>query len=133
VKESEPFTQSFNTRIVRSGFDQWFPVSKNGAPSTPVWKQNMIVLLLLYPVVFLFGAFAQQPLLIDRLKMPFWLALFVGNVVSILLLNWLVPFASNRFAWWLNAAGAEAQKKTLIGAGVMLALYAACLFAFSQM
>jgi antibiotic biosynthesis monooxygenase (ABM) superfamily enzyme len=133
VKESEPFTDSFNTRIVRSGFDQWFPVSKNGAPSTPVWKQNMIVLLLLYPVVFLFGAFVQQPVLVNRLKMPFWLALFVGNVVSILLLNSLVPFTSNRFAWWLNAAGSEAPKTTLIGAGVVIVLYAAWLFAFSQM
>lgn len=131
LKESEAFS-SFNTRIVHSGFDQWFPVSK-GAPSISVWKQNMIVLLLLYPVVFLFGAWVQNPLLVNRLKMPFWLALFVGNVVSIILLNWLVPWTSNRFAWWLNPTGPEARKMTLIGASVMIALYAACLFAFSQM
>jgi uncharacterized protein len=133
VKESEPFTDTFTTRIVRSGFDQWFPASKEGAPSAPVWKQNMIVLLLLYPVVFLFGAFVQDPLLMHRLKMPFWLALFVGNVVSILLLNWLVPWTSNRFGWWLNPAGSEARKTNWIGASVILALYAGWLFAFSLM
>ena len=133
VKESEPFTDSLNTRIVRSGFDQWFPASKGGAPSAPVWKQDMIVLLLLYPIVFLFGAFVQRPLLINRLKMPFWLALFVGNVVGILLLNWLAPWTSKRFAWWLNPTGSEERKTTLIGTSVMIALYAGLLFAFSQM
>ena len=47
----------------------------------------MIVLLLLYPVVFLFGAWVQTPLLMERAGLPFWLALFIGNVVSVLLLN----------------------------------------------
>ena len=44
----------------------------------------MIVLLLLYPVVFLFGALVQTPWLIGRAGLPFAVALFIGNVVSIL-------------------------------------------------
>ncbi len=131
LKESEPFTDHLDTRIVRSGFDQWFPASKEGAPSTPIWKQNMIVLLLLYPVVFLFGAFVQQPLLMARLKMPFWAALFVGNVAGVLLLNWLVPWASNRFGWWLNPG--SSAKSTVVGACLIMTLYAGSLAIFSLM
>ena len=40
----------FNARVVRTGFEQWFQAGPAGAPQSPAWKQNMIVLLLLYPV-----------------------------------------------------------------------------------
>ena len=36
--------------------------------------------------------------------LPFWLALFIGNVVSVVLLNWLVPWVSRGFGWWLAPA-----------------------------
>ena len=55
----------------------------------------MMVLLLLYPVVFLFGLWVQTPVLMGKAGLPFWLALFIGNVVSVLLLNWLVPWVSS--------------------------------------
>ena len=132
LKESESFTDRFATRIVHSGFDQWFPGANVGSPSAPVWKQNMIVLLLLYPVVFLFGALVQQPILMKRLHWPFWFALFVGNLVGILLLNILVPWTSGRFAWWLTPAASAKRKTTFLGLGLVLSLYALLLFAFSQ-
>ena len=61
----------------------------------------MLVLLMLYPVVFLFGVFVQTPLLTGRAALPFAVALFIGNVASVLLLNYLVPWTGNRFTWWL--------------------------------
>jgi antibiotic biosynthesis monooxygenase (ABM) superfamily enzyme len=132
LKDSESLIDRVDARIVRSGFDQWFSGGKSGAPAPPVWKQNMIVLLQLYPLVFLFGMFVQQPLLVERMKMPFWLALFIGNVVGVVLLNWLVPWASNRFGWWLQPAG-QAMKTHILGAGVVIGLYAAWLLAFSRL
>ena len=36
---------------MRTGFDQWFEVP--GATPPAWWKQNMVVLLVLYPLVFL--------------------------------------------------------------------------------
>ena len=70
----------------------------------------MLVLLALYPVVFLFGAWVQTPLLMERAKIPFWLALFIGNVVSVVLLNWLVPWGS-RPPWLVaHPAGAVANR-----------------------
>ena len=78
--------------MVRTGFEQWFPSAADGTSAPAAWKQNMIVLLLLYPVVFLFGLWVQTPVLMGKAGLPFWLALFIGNVVSVLLLNWLVPW-----------------------------------------
>jgi hypothetical protein len=77
--------------------------------------------------------FVQNPVLIKRLGMPFWLALFVGNLASVVLLNWLVPWASKRFAWWLQPAGQASLKTHILGAGVVIALYALWLFAFSRL
>ena len=99
LEETRPFLQEFHARTVRSGFEQWFPATIGGA-AEPVWKQNMIFLLLLYPVVFLLGLWVQTPVLIDRVGLPFWLALFIGNVASVLLLNWMVPWVSTGFALW---------------------------------
>jgi len=125
LKEAEPFTEEFHARIVRTGFDQWF-----GASPPPAWKMNMLVLMMLYPVVFVFGVLVQKPLLVDN-GVPFWLALFIGNVVSVALLNWLVPWSARRFDWWLAPQGPVVMRINLIGAGTAVGLYVVCLLAFA--
>jgi len=127
IAEAEPLTEGFDYHITRSGFDQWFPVAATNASAPPVWKQNMVVLLMLFPVVFLFGHFVQVPILQVRLGVPFAMALLVGNAVSIGLLNWLVPWASNRFGWWLSPSAAAPNSHTVTGAamiGIMLIVLA---------
>jgi uncharacterized protein len=131
VQEAAAFTEEYHTRIVRGGFDQWFS-GDNGASRRAVWKENMLVLLLLYPVVFLFGALIQKPVLMDRAGLPFWLALFVGNVVSVILLNWLVPFAGRRFQWWLQAGNRIDAWTNLAGLSLVLGLYGVSLLIFSR-
>jgi antibiotic biosynthesis monooxygenase (ABM) superfamily enzyme len=101
LRDASPFTEEFHARIVRTGFDQWFPVPAGGASPPAPWKMNMLVLLVLYPVVFLFGFFVQTPFLTGR-GLPFAIALFVGNIVSVLLLSYLVPLTADRFWWWLQ-------------------------------
>jgi hypothetical protein len=64
--------------------------------------------------------------------MPFWLALFAGNVVSVVILNWLVPWVSSRFSWWMQPAGSETRRRNLLGIAVVVALYALCLLAFPR-
>ena len=90
----------------------------------------MLVLLLLYPVVFLFGLFVQTPLLSVRAGLPFAVALFIGNVVSVVLLNYLVPWTSTRFAWWLEPAGPNRQWIEIGGAALVVALYALMVLVF---
>jgi uncharacterized protein len=130
LTEAESFTQEFHTRIARTGFQHWFDSGRAAVGTVPAWKQNMIVLLLLYPVVFLFGSFVQAPWLMGRLELPFPVALFLGNVASVLLLNGLVPWTSKRFEWWLSPVRA---RLTFLGAALLLALYGVMVFAFTHL
>jgi uncharacterized protein len=70
-------------------------------------------------------------LLIDRTRLPFAVALFIGNVVSVLLLTYLVPWTSNRFSWWLQPKkGANERNTTIAGTAVLLALYGLMVLVF---
>jgi hypothetical protein len=93
----------------------------------------MLVLLMLYPVVFLFGLFVQTPLLTRSAGLPFAIALFIGNVVSVMLLSYLVPWTSTRFSWWLQPAGANPARTNVAGAGLVIALYGLMLVAFCRL
>src|SRR4051794_31228990 len=56
MDEAAAFSVDTHMRKVRGGFDAWFTSgSRAGMPAPPAWKQNMIVQLMLYPTVFLFG------------------------------------------------------------------------------
>jgi antibiotic biosynthesis monooxygenase (ABM) superfamily enzyme len=130
LNESAAFTSGFQTRKVRSGFEQWFSVP-GGAPPPPVWKQNMLTLLALYPTVFLFGFFVGTPLFTHQFGLPFYVALFLSNVASVLILTLLVPWISGRFSWWLQPGGADTQRRNIIGAVVICVLYGLLILAFS--
>jgi uncharacterized protein len=130
VAEASEFTASFRSRIARTGFDQWFPHRTNGAPKIAVWKQNMLVLLLLYPVVFLFSTFVQAPLLTGRAHLPFAIALFIGNIASILMLNYLVPWTSTRLSWWLVPKTSHEKRINFAGLALVSALCGLMVAAF---
>jgi antibiotic biosynthesis monooxygenase (ABM) superfamily enzyme len=129
LQESAPFTAEQHTRTVRSGFEQWFQVP-GGAALPPVWKQNMLTLLGLYPTVFLFGFFLGTPIFTHYLGMPFWLSLFFSNMASVLILTVVIPWLSRRFGWWLHPAG-DTQRINLIGIVALVVLYALLVLAFS--
>jgi antibiotic biosynthesis monooxygenase (ABM) superfamily enzyme len=131
LEQAAAFTDECHVRIVRTGFDQWFEVGAADAPSPTAWKQDMIVLLMLYPVVFLITAWFDHPFLVGQLKMWHWSALFVDNVVGVLLLSLVVPWASQRFDWWLRPAGHD-PKREIAGVALVLSFYALFLLAFWQ-
>jgi uncharacterized protein len=94
-------------------------------------NKNLVVLLVLYPVVFLFGKWVQTPFLVDR-GVPFWLALFGGNAVSVALLGWaLVPMGNRAFDWWLRPLRRDTLIETA-GTGLILLLCGLFLLAFWQ-
>ncbi|MES2585022.1 MAG: antibiotic biosynthesis monooxygenase [Pseudomonadota bacterium] len=134
LKEGKDLSDDVRARIVRTGFDQWFPGGGTaGTTAPPAWKQNMLVLLLLYPVVFLFGYGVQGPLLDRDLHLPFWLSLFISNVVGVLLLNKLVPWTCARFGWWLKPEPGKARQANLRGAALIVSFYALSLLVFSHL
>jgi uncharacterized protein len=131
LKEAEPFSEAMHTRKVRWGFDPWFAsTAQPGAAPPPAWKYNMILLLMLYPTVFLFGYWVQTPLLVAR-GMPFALSLFVSNTVSTILLGYLfVPPVARLFNWWLSPAATAPRWVDWAGVGIIVLLYALCMLVF---
>jgi uncharacterized protein len=90
---------------------------------------DMIVLLLLYPIVFLWGVFVGTPLLANKLNMNFAIALFIGNIFSVGMTGFMVPWVANRMGWWLNPTK-NVVRANLLGAGLICVIYAACVVVF---
>ena len=119
-------------RKVRGGFESWFASEGDTtAHLPPPWKQNMLVLLMLYPVAYLFGHFVGTPILI-RHGVPVWGSVFIGNCFSVPLNGWvLVPQARKRFTWWLDPTRSTDAARNWAGALLIVALYGAWLLVFA--
>ena len=131
LDEAAPLTAEFHARTAQSGFEQWFrDVTPKGAPPPAAWKMNMIVLLTLYPVVFLWGLFVGTPILTKALNLDFPLALFIGNAFSVILTSYLVPWTANRLSWWLTPAKDGRDLMDLKGASLLIAAYAIMILLF---
>ena len=120
VEEAEPLTEEFHARM-GTGFEQWFR-DEAGGGGLSVWKMDMIVLLLLYPIVFLWGVWVGTPLLQTKLNMPWALNLFIGNIFSVALTGFGVPWVANRMGWWMSPKG-NALRANLLGALLICAVY----------
>ena len=131
LEEAAPLTAEFHTRMAQSGFEQWFrDVIPAGAAAPAAWKINMIVLLMLYPVVFLWGVSVGTPILTKTIHLDFPIALFVGNAFSVILTSYLVPWTASRLGWWLNPPQHRRLIINLQGLGLVVVCYAAMILLF---
>lgn len=94
----EPLKEGPLTTSIVGGFAGWFPTADAGARS-PKWKQAVVVFVALYPTV-IFTAYLARWFWPD---LNLFVAVFVGNVISIAILTWmLMPPLTNRLAVWLQ-------------------------------
>ena len=131
VEEAAPLTEEFHARIASSGFEQWFRNEQGPSRGPSVWKMDMIVLLLLYPIVFLWGVWVGTPLLQNAWNVPWAVNLFIGNIFSVLLTGFMVPWVANRMGWWIFPKANRLQAN-LLGAALICAIYAASILIFWQ-
>jgi uncharacterized protein len=120
LNESKRMIKSLETQRVASSFAGWFgSVAKTGKmPST--WKQTMIVLLVLFPIVMLELKFLSPQLI----KFNSSVATFIGNAISVTLIAWpMMPIAIRCLQWWLFPKGKSSPLKTFFGTGFIVALY----------
>lgn len=123
-----------------ASFGTWFAARTTASRPVPEWKQAMVVLAVLYPLVSVYDitlgnaagqglAIAGHPI-IRGLGLPFPVVVFLGNAVGTVLLSWmLMPAAIRLFDWWLDPAASGAQ--TIRGALILIALYVLEVAAFS--
>lgn len=128
LEEADPLTEEFHARM-GTGFEQWFRDESAGSGRPSVWKMDMIVLLLLYPIVFLWGVWVGTPILQHQLNLPWALNLFVGNIFSVLLTGFMVPWVANHMGWWIFPRG-NRLRANLLGALLVCAIYATCILFF---
>lgn len=110
-------------------FPGWFGAGATG-PTTglpPDWKQAMIVLLVLYPIVMLLGR-VLSPWLASQ---PLAVSMFIGNLVSVALLTWLfLPWTNRAFGFWLTPTGTRGRLVELRGIAIIVAGYVLAIAVF---
>lgn len=121
LKESAELISAFENHRVISPYSGWFaPFLKEAGELPSAWKQAMIVLLVLFPIVMLEFKFLSP--YTSHLNPA--LGTFVGNAISVALLTWpLVPLAIVGLKWWLLPTGVHARYKGVVGTLVVLLLY----------
>ena len=123
IEEGGRFGDKFKVSHSNHGFDFWFP--DGAAPSmTPhgIFKSNLLVLLMLYPIVFLWNYLVDGPFIQGRAGVPFWLALFIGNIFSTQLLGWLAaPWIFKVFDWWMPSSAAVSRQ--IAGYAILAVLF----------
>ena len=98
LSELDALTVGDLTTTIVGGFAGWFPTSGHAMP-TPKWKQATVVLIALYPTVILTSQLGQW--LWPGLNT--YVAIFIGNVISIAILTWLLMHVlTHRMRSWLN-------------------------------
>lgn len=118
--ESQSLIDSLDSHRVMSPYAGWFTSVSKWGEGPPVWKQTMMVLLVLFPIVMLELKFLS-PLIAG---LNFSLATFVGNAISVTLVSWpLMPIAIRFLGWWLTPTAHKRIQVEVAGTLVMIALY----------
>lgn len=127
LQEAAPLIQTLESSRMSSPFAGWFP-SSQGQPFIPIWKQTMLILLVLFPIVML-----EMLFLVPKLKgLNLSVGTFIGNAISVTLVSWpLMPLALFCLNWWLSEKGSLV--KNIAGTLVVLGVYLLEILLFSYL
>jgi antibiotic biosynthesis monooxygenase (ABM) superfamily enzyme len=130
VKKGEELFRAYQYRSFKTGLESWFTTESNEFEvKVPAWKQNLIVLLGLYPTVMLqtillsaFGVMSSWPLSFSML---------VNNFICCSLLTWIViPPLSYWFQFWLKERSETSRSLDLRGLAIISVLLLALMGVF---
>jgi uncharacterized protein len=127
LREVEPFIDQ-RERQVASAFSGWFTFGDAPGQAPPSWKQSMIVLLTLYPLVML------ELLFLNPLTQSLGMAesTFIGNALSVAATGFLlIPLALRAFEWWLLPRPNDSLRVEAAGIGLIVGLYALSIVVFA--
>lgn len=118
--ESKSLIDSLEDHRMVSSFAGWFSSVAKGAEIPPVWKQTMLVLLVLFPIVMLELKFLSP--LTQNWKLS--AATFIGNAISVTLVSWpLMPIVIRLLDWWLIPSSKTSLSTSVKGALLIGILY----------
>jgi antibiotic biosynthesis monooxygenase (ABM) superfamily enzyme len=118
--ESKSVISSLDSHRVVSPYIGWFSSVESKGQRPGVWKETMLVLLVLFPIVMLELKFL--PLLTGGLNLS--TATFIGNAISVTLIAWpMMPLAIWLLNWWLLPKEGGNSLITFLGILVVIGLY----------
>jgi len=121
-----------------TGLEGWFTLNRQlgeTVSATPPWKQAFAVLLGLYPTVMLINILLSPWLQ----HFTFAVQILLGNVLSTILLTWLVmPWVSRSLHFWLATPGRGARpggrwKMEVLGVFMVVVSLVLCVLVFRVM
>lgn len=119
LKESKPLITSLENHRVISPYSGWFSSFAKKGELPPLWKQTMLILLVLFPMVMLELKFLNP--LTQALGLS--LSTFIGNAISVTLISWpMMPIAIFCLSWWLTPGGNK-RSKLIAGILILIVLY----------
>jgi hypothetical protein len=127
LREVEPFIDKREQQVA-TAFSGWFTFGDAPGQAPPSWKQSMIVLLTLYPIVML------ELLLLNPLTQSLGMAesTFIGNALSVAVTGFLlIPLALRAFEWWLLPRPNNSPRVEAAGIALIVVLYALSIAVFS--
>jgi antibiotic biosynthesis monooxygenase (ABM) superfamily enzyme len=134
IAEGKEFIESYQFKSFTTGLEGWFSHRKNADQlglDAPAWKQNLAVILGLYPTVML------QSLLFTKLGMmqhwPFASSMLINNIISTSILTWVVmPSVTKAMNFWLQPAPNKVSiRMNLFGTALATVLPAVMMFLFN--
>ena len=130
LEEAANLWKGSRVETFSGAFPGWFGTRAAGFVTRglpPAWKQAMIVLLVLYPVVMLLGRFLS-PWIASQ---PTAFSIFIGNLLSVGLLTWLfLPWLNRAFGFWLTPDATRGSTMEVCGIAIILAGYALAIAIF---
>lgn len=127
LREVEPFIDERDQQVA-TAFSGWFTFGDAPGQVPPNWKQAMVVLLTLFPVVMLELLYLSP--LLQSLNLA--VATFIGNLLSVAALTWiLVPWANRAFGWWLRPTSSVSAGVEAAGVALIIGLYALSVVVFA--
>lgn len=120
LKESSDIISSLETHRMASPYAGWFYSIAKNAEIPSVWKQTMLVLLVLFPIVML-----EMQYLSPLLKgVNTSLAMFIGNILSVSLIAFpMMPLVIRGLSWWLFPQRNRTRQMTWMGLILVILLY----------
>jgi uncharacterized protein len=121
LQEHAGLVQSWEHHRLPTSFAGWFPADAASGNSPPSWKQSMLVILMLFPIVAVERRFLT-PILHG---LNFSGAMFIGNVLSVVALAVIfMPLAIAAMKWWLLPRSGAGGWINPVGVAILLGLYA---------
>ncbi|MDF2826333.1 MAG: antibiotic biosynthesis monooxygenase [Mycobacterium sp.] len=104
---------------------------QDGRPRvTPRWRTAMLIVLVLYPTAMTVTRFVA-PLWVELGAHP-WLSTWLTQVLCVGAMTYaLMPFATRKFSRWLDPVAGSSLRVSLVGASIVLAVYAVWLLLFA--